>query len=67
MLKGPVEVTVNHRSEKIIMATVINDKGFVLPFTGGTGTTLSVILGISLMTFAIKLNKKEKTRKRNRK
>ncbi len=67
LLKGPVEVTVNHRSEKIIMATVINDKGFVLPFTGGTGTTLSVILGISLMTFAIKLNKKEKTRKRNRK
>lgn len=67
LLKGPVEVTVNHRSEKIIMATVINDKGFVLPFTGGTGTILSVVVGISLMTFAIKLNKKEKTRKRNRK
>ena len=61
LLSKPVEVTVNSTSgeEGEGTVTVVNKKGFVLPLTGGTGAIGLIVLGISLIGIAIKLNKKE--------
>lgn len=61
LLSNPVEVTVNSTSgeEGEGTITVVNKKGFVLPLTGGTGAIGLIVLGISLIGIAIKLNKKE--------
>lgn len=61
LLSKPVEVTVNSTSgeEGEGTVTVVNKKGFVLPLTGGTGAFGLIVLGISLIGIAIKLNKKE--------
>lgn len=61
LLSKTVEVTVNSTSgeEGEGTVTVVNKKGFVLPLTGGTGAIGLIVLGISLIGIAIKLNKKE--------
>ncbi|SKA14558.1 fimbrial isopeptide formation D2 domain-containing protein [Pilibacter termitis] len=48
MLKDPVKITVNLSTadDKTIETTVINKKETDLPFTGGTGTTLMIVVAI---------------------
>ncbi len=43
-----------------IKLQVENKSGFELPVTGGTGTTIFTIVGVSIMLISVKLNKKRK-------
>lgn len=70
LLKEPLEVTVNATSHDVSVSVnnplviVKNNKGFTLPITGGAGTVMFLVVGISLISVAAGLllsqNKKKK-------
>ncbi len=65
LLSKPIEVKVSTSSDTENSNTVkiVNKKGFVLPYTGGIGIILFVLIGASFIALAIKLNKKVNSEK----
>lgn len=67
LLKAPIAVTVNDASHTDANKIVVeNSKGFELPLTGGTGTTIFTICGIVIMgTACLFLFKSKKKNAKN--
>lgn len=59
LLKNPVEVKVGKTTHNTPVQ-VENSKGLNLPVTGGIGIALFVLVGISIMAYAVIMNKKQK-------
>lgn len=66
LLNTPIEVKVSTSSDTENSATlkIVNKKGFVLPYTGGIGIVLFILIGTGLIVLSIKLNKKTDSKRR---
>ncbi|MCP9225219.1 SpaA isopeptide-forming pilin-related protein [Bacillus mycoides] len=52
LLKDPIDVKINENNQSVKLTVENNKSGWILPVTGGIGTTLFTTLGVTLMVTA---------------
>lgn len=62
LLRAPIEFTVTQTSYTDGMTNIINKMGPKIPQTGGIGTLLFSVIGLSLMGSAVMISRKKSTR-----